>query len=167
MLIHFELVSNVKIDKIFLRTNGYYCIITGQRPSPSRGTHVEIIPASKLEPKRWGAYVLAQNGNILKLHVMTPPTCAVGRWELKIDVIEKGETSTITYRYNDKGRIYILFNPWCKGEQVSKVQIIPRCLVVHVSELSSAKFEVFLYCPAKCASFYCLWKLNIEVSYYI
>ena len=50
---------------------------------------------------------------------MTPPTCAVGRWELKIDVIDKGESTMTVYRYNDKGRIYILFNPWCKGKKIN------------------------------------------------
>lgn len=90
----------------------------GKRPMPSRGSHVEFVLSAKDEPKEWGALILSQTGNSLKLKVMTPPTCAVGRWKLKIDVVKKGDNETTVYRYNCKGRVYILFNPWCKDDQV-------------------------------------------------
>ena len=76
---------------------------------------MEFVLSAKDEPKEWGALILSQTGNSLKLKVMTPPTCAVGRWKLKIDVVKKGDNETTVYRYNCKGRVYILFNPWCQG----------------------------------------------------
>ena len=84
---------------------------------PSRGSHVEFVLSAQDDPQEWGALILSQTENSLKLKVMTPPTCPVGRWKLKIDVVKKEDTGTTVYRYNYVGRIYILFNPWCKGRE--------------------------------------------------
>ncbi|XP_053402717.1 hemocyte protein-glutamine gamma-glutamyltransferase-like [Mercenaria mercenaria] len=87
-------------------------------PKPSRGTHVEFILSDRDVPKEWGAFVKSKDGNTLSLVVNTPPSCAVGKWQLKIDVVKRSENNVDVFRYTHATPIYILFNPWCKDDLV-------------------------------------------------
>lgn len=90
----------------------------GQNPHPSRGSHVEFILSDEDNPKEWGAYIQSKQDNTISLVLTTPPTCAVGKWSLKIDVVKKTNTAANLYRYSHKDPIFVLFNPWCKDDTV-------------------------------------------------
>ena len=88
----------------------------GDRPKPSKGTHVEFILSDKDEPGQWGAKIAQQTGSSVVINVFTPPGCIVGKWKLKVDVVKRKDNQTSIFRYSHKGAIYMLFNPWCKGD---------------------------------------------------
>ncbi|XP_046550892.1 protein-glutamine gamma-glutamyltransferase K-like [Haliotis rubra] len=90
----------------------------GGNPTPSKGTHVELILSDKDEPKQWGAKIKKQSDQVLTVTVFTPPTCYVAKWNFKLDVIKKKDDKKIIFRYNHKDQIYILFNPWCRDDMV-------------------------------------------------
>ncbi|XP_045193134.2 protein-glutamine gamma-glutamyltransferase K-like isoform X1 [Mercenaria mercenaria] len=90
----------------------------GNYPKPSRGTHAEFILSDRDVPKEWGAYIKTKEGNSLSLVMNTPPTCAVGKWSLKIDVVKRSENNVEVFRYKHPSDIYILFNPWCRDDLV-------------------------------------------------
>ncbi|XP_076469989.1 hemocyte protein-glutamine gamma-glutamyltransferase-like, partial [Babylonia areolata] len=90
----------------------------GTRPLASKGTQVEFILSDKDEEGQWGAKVAQQSGKSLTLTVFTPPDCIVGKWRFKVGVVKRSDTQTAVYRYNHRDPIYMLFNPWCKGDTV-------------------------------------------------
>ncbi|CAL1532743.1 unnamed protein product [Lymnaea stagnalis] len=90
----------------------------GDSPAANKGTSVDFILSDDDKPKEWGAKIQSQKGNSLTITVFTPPTCLVGKWTLKLDVVKKENTSVNIYRYQHKDAIYILFNPWCKDDDV-------------------------------------------------
>ncbi|KAL4235093.1 hypothetical protein ACF0H5_006731 [Mactra antiquata] len=90
----------------------------GRRPHPTRGTHIEFILSDRDVPNEWGAFIESTDGNVLSLVFMSPPTCAVGQWRFKIDVVLRDQTNVSVYRYAHKDPLFILFNPWCKDDEV-------------------------------------------------
>ncbi|XP_070173443.1 hemocyte protein-glutamine gamma-glutamyltransferase-like [Littorina saxatilis] len=90
----------------------------GDDPKPSKGTHVEMILSDKDEEGEWGASIQKVNGKILIVKVFTPPTCFVGVWKFKVDVVKRKDENATVFRYNHKDPIYILFNPWCREDTV-------------------------------------------------
>ncbi|XP_046369672.2 annulin-like isoform X1 [Haliotis rufescens] len=90
----------------------------GEKPAPSKGTHVELILSDKDEPKQWGAKIKRQSDKVLTVTVFTPPTCYVAKWNFKLDVLKKKDDKKLIFRYNHKDQIYILFNPWCPDDMV-------------------------------------------------
>ncbi|XP_033729965.1 hemocyte protein-glutamine gamma-glutamyltransferase-like, partial [Pecten maximus] len=91
---------------------------TGDHPHPTKGTLEEMILSDVDLPKQWGAKLVRRTNNDLQLQVMTPPFCPVGRWNVKVRAVKKGETPSISKVYSHPQPIYILFNPWCKDDQV-------------------------------------------------
>ncbi|GFO23755.1 hemocyte protein-glutamine gamma-glutamyltransferase-like [Plakobranchus ocellatus] len=90
----------------------------GDRPNPTKGTYVEFVLSDKDEPKKWGAKIVTKKNNSLTITVFTPPDLYVGEWELSIDVVKKNERNVDVYKYEHEDPIYIIFNPWCKDDQV-------------------------------------------------
>ncbi|XP_055892689.1 hemocyte protein-glutamine gamma-glutamyltransferase-like isoform X1 [Biomphalaria glabrata] len=90
----------------------------GENPLVSKGTNVEFILSDEDRPKEWGAKIVSQKGKVLTLEIFTPPSCLVGKWKLKLDVVKKENNTVSIYRYEHKDVIYILFNPWCKDDSV-------------------------------------------------
>ncbi|XP_060082318.1 hemocyte protein-glutamine gamma-glutamyltransferase-like [Ylistrum balloti] len=92
---------------------------TGDQPLPTKGTLVEMILSDADRPKQWGAKLIKCSSNDLYLEVTTPPSCSVGRWKVKVRSVQKtGETRPLSKIYSHTPHIYILFNPWCKDDQV-------------------------------------------------
>ncbi|XP_059141210.1 hemocyte protein-glutamine gamma-glutamyltransferase-like [Physella acuta] len=90
----------------------------GSNPSVTQGTSVEFILSDDDEPKKWGAKIDSQKDTTLTVTVFTPPTCYVGKWTLKIDVVKKVDRDVNIFRYQHRDPIYIIFNPWCKDDAV-------------------------------------------------
>lgn len=93
----------------------HFCRL-GKSPLPTKGTHVEFILSAEDKANEWGGYIKSQSGNALHLVITTPASIAVGKWSLKIDVVKREDTSVKVFRYEHKDPIYMLFNPWCKGQ---------------------------------------------------
>ncbi|XP_069105715.1 annulin-like [Argopecten irradians] len=92
---------------------------TGSTPQPTKGTLVQVLVSEDSLTEQWGAMVVKHIDNDLQLEVMTPPFCAVGRWNIKVRAVKKGaESGSGTKVYSHPRPIYILFNPWCKDDQV-------------------------------------------------
>ncbi|XP_012938089.1 hemocyte protein-glutamine gamma-glutamyltransferase [Aplysia californica] len=90
----------------------------GDNPSPAKGTDVQFILSDVDKPREWGAKILRQQDNMLTVTVFVPPTCYVGKWDLKLDVVKKDNNDVAVYRYEHEDPIYIIFNPWCRDDAV-------------------------------------------------
>ncbi|XP_021352800.1 uncharacterized protein LOC110449942 [Mizuhopecten yessoensis] len=94
---------------------------TGDQPMPTKGTLVEIVLSDADLPKQWGAKIVKCSDNDVQLLVMSPPVCPIGHWNVKVRAVKKGgggESRRISQVYTHPKPIYILFNPWCKDDQV-------------------------------------------------
>ncbi|XP_060077070.1 hemocyte protein-glutamine gamma-glutamyltransferase-like [Ylistrum balloti] len=91
---------------------------TGDNPLPTKGTQVELILSDVDQEAQWGAKILEQKDMTLTLEVITPPCCIIGRWSLKVRTLKKANLQPSHNSFNFPQPIYILFNPWCKADQV-------------------------------------------------
>lgn len=92
--------------------------LAGENPSPPKGTRVTLILSDKDEEKEWGAWIMKNEDKELTVRINTPPTCYVGIWQLQVETIQKADNKKVIFEYNHDQEIYILFNPWCKDDQV-------------------------------------------------
>ncbi|XP_076271354.1 annulin-like [Rhynchophorus ferrugineus] len=86
------------------------------KPTHGSGTMVGV-PLLK-KPDRnlpWNVYIHSIKDNVITVNVVTPPDAIVARWRMEVDtkIIDAG-----SYCYCWETKIYILFNPWCKQDQV-------------------------------------------------
>lgn len=80
----------------------------------SKGTHVIIPLVDYLEDKRWGAKIVEQNGNKVKLSVSSPADAVCGLYGL---TVKSGSTKhDSTNVHSCSKNIVMLFNPWCEGK---------------------------------------------------
>ncbi|KAF1386119.1 hypothetical protein PFLUV_G00114850 [Perca fluviatilis] len=101
---------NPSTDKIHLQLK------TGPLPSVSKGTLVTIPLVEELEDGRWKAAVVRQDGKRIMLSVNSPPTAAIGRYQLTVEThCANGQAVSNHDPAND---IYLLFNPWCEDDAV-------------------------------------------------
>ncbi|XP_021352746.1 hemocyte protein-glutamine gamma-glutamyltransferase-like isoform X2 [Mizuhopecten yessoensis] len=92
---------------------------TGSNPLSTSGTKVEVILSEADQHSQWGAKLLEQKEDMsLTLEVKTPPPCIIGRWNLKIRTLKKANMQPSHKIYSHPLPIYVLFNPWCKEDQV-------------------------------------------------
>lgn len=92
--------------------------LAGDNPTPPKGTRVSLILSDKDEDKEWGAWILKNDKKKLSVRINTPPTCYVGIWKFQVETIQKSDQKKIVFEYTHDQDIYILFNPWCKDDQV-------------------------------------------------
>ncbi|KAJ8921065.1 hypothetical protein NQ315_015861 [Exocentrus adspersus] len=87
-----------------------------ERPSHGNGTIVAV-PLLKKPDRRlpWNVTVDKINENVLTVQVASAPDAAVAKWRMDVDtkLIDNG-----AYSYCWETKIYILYNPWCKHDQV-------------------------------------------------
>lgn len=73
-----------------------------------------------LKRGHWSAEVKESLGKVLKLEILTAADAIIGKWRLTVHMsrtTEKNEDKQIL-RYKHKQPFYLLFNPWCKEDQV-------------------------------------------------
>ncbi|XP_052062412.1 hemocyte protein-glutamine gamma-glutamyltransferase-like isoform X2 [Mytilus californianus] len=92
--------------------------LAGDNPTPPKGTRVTLILSDKDEEKEWGAWIMKNEDKELTVRINTPPTCYVGIWQLQVETIQKADNKKVIFEYTHDQDIYILFNPWCKDDQV-------------------------------------------------
>ncbi|XP_071343022.1 protein-glutamine gamma-glutamyltransferase K-like [Trachinotus anak] len=101
---------NANTDKLHLELK------TGPLPMVSKGTHVIIPLAEKLENNRWEAAVVSQEDKRMKLSVNSPPTAIIGRYQLTVETSSTNGQSVS--KHDPANDIYVLFNPWCEEDTV-------------------------------------------------
>ncbi|XP_076839778.1 protein-glutamine gamma-glutamyltransferase K-like [Brachyhypopomus gauderio] len=110
MWIEFSRPFDPKKDKLQLQLK------LGPNPVISKGTLVIVPFVDELHSDSWEAKITETKDNRIKLSVNSPPTAAIGRYELSA-VIQNSNGNTTLPR-NPDNDIYILFNPWCKDDTV-------------------------------------------------
>lgn len=91
----------------------------GPNPNILRGTRgvntITYRDSYLTDLEAWGVRLVSVNGVDLTAEVRSPIDSPVGIWQLNVETIVVGsKTHPNTYNY-DKD-IYLLFNPWLKGE---------------------------------------------------
>lgn len=117
------MASNILLSQLFL-----WWFKLGDSPKPSKGTVQRLALRSAedgLERWKWSAALRSQDDEVLTIQLQSPPTCLIGKWKLSLDTKklkertdendEEEEEAPKINKYAHKERIYIIFNPWCKG----------------------------------------------------
>lgn len=87
---------------------------TGHIPSIRDGTYVIVPLVSEFKKNCWGAKIVEQGQNRVKLCINSVPNACVGRYTLNVVThCQGGRYTSPCVPDND---IYMLFNPWCKGK---------------------------------------------------
>ncbi|CAL8238719.1 unnamed protein product, partial [Lota lota] len=89
---------------------------TGFMPAVAKGTHVIIPLVDELQDNRWEAKIVKQEGNRVQLSANSTPTAVIGGYRLS--VVTSGPKTEVTSIHQSTDHIYMLFNPWCKGDAV-------------------------------------------------
>uniref|UniRef100_A0A8C1GTE7 Protein-glutamine gamma-glutamyltransferase K n=1 Tax=Cyprinus carpio TaxID=7962 RepID=A0A8C1GTE7_CYPCA len=88
----------------------------GHIPSIRDGTYVIVPIVEEFKKDCWGAKIVEQGQNRIRLCVHSVPTACVGRYQLSVVTHCPGGRFTLPcVPEND---IYMLFNPWCKDDCV-------------------------------------------------
>ena len=65
----------------------------------------------------WG-YKILKSGTTLEVEVTIPADCIVSKYEMTVVAMYKFKTKKKTVSYVYKEPVYILYNAWCKGENI-------------------------------------------------
>nr|XP_023022032.1 annulin [Leptinotarsa decemlineata] len=87
-----------------------------EKPTHGNGTMVAVPLLNKTDKYLpWNATLEKTNDTSITVQVTVPPDAIVAKWRLEVDtkIIDDG-----AYSYSWETGIYILFNPWCKQDQV-------------------------------------------------
>ena len=89
----------------------------GSNPKPGKGTHVQCLLSPVGNPNGWAAILRGrqQRKTEAVVAITTPPDCIVGDWDLTIENVVQQDKKPQTFTYRHPSKLYILFNPWCKG----------------------------------------------------
>ncbi|NXJ93014.1 TGM4 glutamyltransferase, partial [Corythaixoides concolor] len=92
-------------DKLSLRFG------IGEKPMKIRGTLMSLNPRRDPDLSGWQISIVKHSGKECLLSVTSSPWALVGKYTLNV------KTGTNIYKPEDDA-VYLLFNPWCKGECV-------------------------------------------------
>lgn len=87
-----------------------------EKPTFGQGSLIAVPLLRRLDRSlQWSAVIEEQTDNNITVHVTPSPECIVGKWKLEVDtkIINDG-----AYSYSWSTGIYILYNPWCRFDQV-------------------------------------------------
>ncbi|XP_058619780.1 protein-glutamine gamma-glutamyltransferase K-like [Onychostoma macrolepis] len=101
---------NPSCDKLHLELK------LGHIPSIRDGTYVIVPIVEEFKKDCWGAKIVEQGQNRIKLCVHSVPTACVGRYQLS--VVTHCPGGRFTLPCVPENEIYMLFNPWCKDDCV-------------------------------------------------
>jgi transglutaminase 1 len=94
----------------------FVCILDDEKPNYGHGTLVAV-PLLKRADRHLSWNVVLENAveNTITVQVTTASDAVVAKWHMEVDtkIINDG-----AYSYSWDTGIYILFNPWCKHDQV-------------------------------------------------
>ncbi|KAK3086357.1 hypothetical protein FSP39_017356 [Pinctada imbricata] len=92
----------------------------GTNPKPGKGTHVQCLLSTVANANGWAVILTGrlQRKTEAVVAITTPPDCIVGDWKLTIENVVQEGGKPVNYKYEIKTPIYVLFNPWCKEDDV-------------------------------------------------
>nr|XP_022341996.1 hemocyte protein-glutamine gamma-glutamyltransferase-like isoform X1 [Crassostrea virginica] len=95
---------------------------TGPNPKPGKGTHIQCLLQSErrsTSPSEWTAVLRSRHKENGVLVSVTPPAdCIVAEWRLTVENIVSNSTKPRAFKFTLKESIFILFNPWCREDDV-------------------------------------------------
>jgi transglutaminase 1 len=116
LLLHCNRPYNGEKDAISL----VFAVADVAKPSFGHGTLVAVALKNKATDLgrsfEWGASVNSINGDILEVLIKPAANALVTQWKLDID--SKVLNGTTSKSYSLPQPFYVLFNPWCREDQV-------------------------------------------------
>lgn len=94
--------------------------VTGSRPQESKGSISRtVIQDNYLDPAHWGMKISKVSGKTIRLTIMPSAKAIIGDYEVYVET-KMVDTSgkTLICKYKDNEKLCILFNAWCKEDQV-------------------------------------------------
>ncbi|XP_046675625.1 annulin-like isoform X2 [Homalodisca vitripennis] len=87
------------------------------KPSYGHGTliAVPLLAKGAQDGDTWSAVLQRSSENVVSVNITTPANCIVGVWKMDIDTKLKDDGAV---SYSHRTKIYVLFNAWCKKDQV-------------------------------------------------
>ncbi|XP_038056774.1 protein-glutamine gamma-glutamyltransferase K-like isoform X2 [Patiria miniata] len=91
----------------------------GDKPMASHDNFI-VIPVRAIggasdDVDEWAAKVTGVQETKMTVRISSPSTCQIGRYKMAVKT-SVGETND--FRFELEGHIYVLFNPWCKDDDV-------------------------------------------------
>lgn len=90
----------------------------GRRPQLSRGTLIRVPFVDKLEETKWCARIKSHDGYYMEVEVMPAADAYVGKYSMFVETVATVGQKKATWRTKHDLPMYLLFNPWCKLDQV-------------------------------------------------
>ncbi|XP_063218712.1 hemocyte protein-glutamine gamma-glutamyltransferase-like [Bacillus rossius redtenbacheri] len=91
----------------------------GPKPDPLLGTgKVTLTGSTTYHKEAWDVRLVTKDTKSIKLEVRSPPQAAVGEWRLRIETKLKTNPRAKPNVFHYPENIYLLFNPWHKGDLV-------------------------------------------------
>jgi len=87
----------------------------GKAPKETDGTKIVLPLYGKPRSKTWSVEVKDQDGKQVTFKVKSSPKCCVGRWNVRVNSLNRNDQEPALKEWNYPKPIYMLFNPWCKG----------------------------------------------------
>ncbi|GFO27094.1 protein-glutamine gamma-glutamyltransferase k [Plakobranchus ocellatus] len=119
---------NVEFSREFIADQDSISLkfVTGSRPAQSRGSVVPVSPVDHLVDGQWGFKMSGLKGSLMTLTVSTGSDAIIGRYEMFIDTAHSGQMGQERWRHKHMDDIFLLFNPWHKGDAVYLAQELER-----------------------------------------
>lgn len=97
-----------------------FTLVDEERPNHGNGTLIgttlKFDYYNTGDPLEWGCAIESQHNDILEIVVKPAANAAIGEWRFDIDTqLINGAGS---YTYKSPSSFYLLFNPWCRDDQV-------------------------------------------------
>jgi len=90
----------------------------GKRPQLSRGTLIRVPFVEKLVETKWCARIKSADGFYMEVEVMPPADAYIGKYSMFVETVATVGQKKATFRTKHDLPMYLLFNPWCKYDQV-------------------------------------------------
>lgn len=95
---------------------------TGSNPKPGKGTHIQCLLQSErrtTSSSEWTAVLKSRHKeNGVVVSVTPPADCIVAEWRLTVENIVSNSVKPRAVKYTLRESIFILFNPWCREDDV-------------------------------------------------
>lgn len=93
-----------------------FMFLIGEDPLPSQKSDIRFGLTDKWYPEEWGAKLMTQKGNRITVYIHPGCDAVIGEYDFLLEIDTKGSKGNYVYDHPDP--VYLLFNPWCKSDQV-------------------------------------------------